>query len=339
MSPTSVKTTVFAAAVILLLAGCSAPVPMEDKKDLRDRVILSRQLMETADHAAAVLDGVVTELYLEGADPHSIAMNARARLMVTDVVRAMALSPDPADGLVRMYVWAQLAEWACGNRQRINPDLMASDCARSYGRIRANIESVARRYMDEKTRQYLDALIARHKEANPNLVTIGLMRIDDIAQHDAAAATVLAESADSMFSPVTDAARELEQTRLLGERLMWLAARMPATLSNAAEGTTLFLLETKRVREGVAMIENTSASFGRVSATMDRLAAGHERVSENLGKLAEAVDAIDRRAASAGTLALVGAVGSLVALLATVVVGFRWVAKSIERSSGSAERR
>ena len=339
MSLTSVKTTALAAVTALLLGGCATPEPIDDKQDLRNRVLLSRKLMETADHASVVFDEVVTEIYLQGADPHKLAMNARARLMVTDVVRAMALSPDPADGLVRMYVWSQLAEWACGNRQRINPDLMASDCARTYGRIRANIDAVARAYMDERTRNHLDALVARHKEANPNLLTIGLMRIDDIAQSDMATATVLQESADSMFSPVTDAARELEQTRLLGERLMWLAERMPATLSHAAEGTTLFLLESQRVREGAAMIENTSANFGRVSETMGRLSAGHERVSENLGKLAEAVDAIDRRAASAGTLALVGAVGSLVALLATVVVGFRWVAKSIERSSGSAERR
>jgi hypothetical protein len=193
--------------------------------------------------------------------------------------------------------------------------------------------------MDEKTRQHLDDQIARHKAANPNLLTIGLMRIDDITQADVDTATVLQESADSMFSPVTDAARELEQTRLLGERLMWLAERMPATLSLAAEGTALFLLESQRVREGVAMVETASSNFGRVGATLDRLSAGHEHVSENLGKLAEAVDAIDRRATSAGTLAAVGAALGFAALLVTVLVGFRWVARSIERGADTADRR
>jgi chromosome segregation ATPase len=104
-------------------------------------------------------------------------------------------------------------------------------------------------------------------------MTIGTVRLEDLTRQLAQAEERKDEVAPSLFSPVTEAAQQLEQVRLLGDRAIWLLSRLPETISWRASA---FLMEVLSSDGFVAIKE---------------LAAG---ISERLNLVHENVDALDR---------------------------------------------
>ena len=314
-----------------LASGCvnMAPPPPENKQDLRNRVVLSRELLEIADHADTVMAEQVSQVLLQHADPLKVATMTLVRSGAVASIRSLALCADPEEGLIRLYVWAHLGEWACENRVRSNPEMMMDNCAETYGRIRLRVDSLAGRALSAERRHHLDDIIERYRKEHPGQNVVGLMRIDEFAPPGSADAGILENAADSMLSPVTDAARQLEQTRLLGDRLAWLLSRLPGAIGNEADGTTRMLMESDRVRQAMANAEKAIDGMGRTAQAMHDLSEAQYALSTKLDVLSRSLDDVGEEARAIHREAVVAVIAIGLPLLGAVTFGLWSIARAI----------
>ncbi len=293
----------------ILASGCMSPPPVDpgDQAEFRDAVELSAQLLVIADIASSAFTDRVAQLRIDGASDlisytaETIRNNAVANF------RAIALSPDPANGLVNMYIFAKLGLWGCENRILTHPDLFDEDCDATYGLVQRRIETLASQWMTREQIGDLDRRIDEFKQRYPGRMMIGSVRLEDLTRQIAEFEERTDQVAPSLFSPVTEAAQQLEQVRLLGDRAIWLMSRMPETLSWRASAFLMEILSS----DGFAAMKELAASIAerlklvhenvaRLDESMDNLGSTVERGAATIQGLQGQIGALDGRMSDLG---------------------------------------
>jgi hypothetical protein len=206
---------------------------------------------------------------------------------------------------------------------RLNPTLIPDNCARSYGAVAARINHVAEKVIDPKRRAQIDALVADFMEHNPDRLTIGTMRLQEVVDSRKLKQVNLDDMTPTMFSPISDAARQLEQTRLLGMQLVWLLARMPVAIGEEVETGARVVLESEGMKgtlgrvDAVAMrLEAAAGTLARVAEAQAKVSAELAGVHESLDRISTSVDTLSgaREVANRSLLWLAGIAAGTVAL-------------------------
>ena len=182
-------------------------------------------------------------------------------------------------------------------------------------------------------RAKFDAVIDRYLAEHPDIVNVGLFRIEDLAEYSGTRMTILDAAPRDMLSPVEDAAGEIEQARLVGMQLVWLASRLP----NAAGW------------EAQTVVDQTLSSeeFNRLSGSRETLGKGIQSHDGTIKSLAKDLDAVAVAVDGLGTeISTLGAVRAMVhdallaigGVLAVAIVAGAWflhhLARRIERRIG-----
>ena len=330
-----------AALASVTIAGCQAEAHRtDDRENLRQRLALSQRLLEIADEAHSTTEQALVQAQLQKDSPTHIAVAERTHTHVSTLVRSLALTQSPEQSIVRLYVWVRLAEWACHNRVEADPVLVPDNCDLVFPALRQHIDSLAAKVIDADALSHLDGIVTRYQERHPKQLSIGMMRIDDLADHLPAEQMILERAAPTMFSPVSDAARELEQTRLLGSQLVWLMARMPTTLGDEIEATARVLLESDRVREAYGGLEHASAQFANAGTAMRDLTSANEQLATRVDALVNSVEGINGSVANLDSprdlinRALIGGGVIAFASVAGAVGGAMIVLRRLNRDGG-----
>lgn len=312
------------------LGGCAQHRLRSEKEtqNLRNAVELSARLLDIADFTTSVFDQELMRAYYDGVPEDQYSALLRARNGPVSTVRALALTSDPGESLVDLYVYVRLARWACENRIAARTDILQLHCEHTFGRVQERIDAVANELLDAKQRADIDGLIETYKKEHPGQLTIGLMRLTELADFSGSRARVLDAASPDMLSPVTDAARQLEQARLLGGQLVWLFSRMPGAIgweaSSALRGTIespqakALLDRTQRMGEGLASAREAMDTLGN---RVDALAASTSDLSTGISGLkGEVHDLESARRLLHEAMIFVGALAFL-AVIAVAVSG------------------
>jgi hypothetical protein len=270
----------------LALARCTAsPQPAAAESDLRTRLTLSARLLDASDTASAAFENQVTAALLARAPALQIYSYMLSRAEATANIRALALGPDPAGALVDLYVYADLALWACESRARANPTAPLVPCDPTFGVFRTQISAIARECMSADQITKVDAAIAAWKRDHEGQLVVGLMRLSDLVQSRGVGPVMLGDVAPSMFSPVTEAAQQLEEVRVLGYQALWLASRLPVSIGWQADAAAYGVMTSQ---PATATLDGVSALTGRLSESQRSIEA-LSSANVELGKRLEAV--------------------------------------------------
>lgn len=281
------------------LHGCaSAPRATLDESTVRTSVQLSARLLDATDTASAAFDRVVNRALMDGADPRTLASYMLTRAESTGNIRALALGADPAGALVDLYVYSNLAVWACENRVRAHPTLPLAPCAETFGVLQQDVAEIAREYMTPGKLATVDRAIDAWKSAHPQQLVVGLIRLSDLADSSGTAPVVLAQVAPSMFSPVTEAAQQLQEARLLGYQALWLASRLPMSVAWQLDATLYVALASEPATRAITNVESLSAELTEAHQVFSRLADSNRALAANAGSLGERVEALEQSVAS-----------------------------------------
>jgi len=314
------------ACAALPAAGCAPRLEnTHDKDALRQEAVLGVQLMDIADLGNALMREAYAQEALDpDTDSRKLAVTARLTAGVSSTLRAMAISPSPRDGLVQMYIWCRVGKFAARNRERKAPGMVPDLSESVYGRIEAQLQPIAERNLSARQLASIDAIIVRFTEANPDLLSVGLMRLDDIAESKEAADLILPDSAPDMLSPVTDAARQLELMRLLGLQAIWLVARTPEAVGMELDGSARVILESKPIERLLERTGSIQGALGDAGARLDSVSKSQERIAEELRGLSGSLTTI---AAKAERAVLFGGLGAVVMLVIGFAIGRRGSSK------------
>jgi hypothetical protein len=285
-----------------MLAGCTgAPQSTANIAEIRSSVQLSARLLDASDTASAAFDRVVNHALMEGAPPRELYSYMLTRAEATANVRALALGADPAGALVDLYVFSQLALWTCENRARLHPEIALTPCESTYGVLKDEVAQIAREYMTPEKLARVDGAIAAWIKTHPDRMVTGLIRLSDLAESSGTAPVVLEQVAPSMFSPVTEAAQQLQEARLLGYQALWLASRLPMSLAWQLDATIYGAMSSDPAVQAISSVKSLSHGIAEAHQAFGTLAASNAALSAQAGALGERVEALEKSVAALGT--------------------------------------
>ncbi|MBU3729317.1 MAG: hypothetical protein FGM37_08750 [Phycisphaerales bacterium] len=283
------------------LAGCAgAPQPAANVAEIRSSVQLSARLLDASDTTSAAFDRIVNKALMESASPRELYSYMLTRAEATANVRALALGADPAGALVDLYVFSRLAVWACENRIRLHPEIALTPCGSTYGVLREEVAQVAREYMTPEKLARVDGAIEAWMKAHPDRMVIGLIRLSDLSETSGTAPVVLEQVAPSMFSPVTEAAQQLQEARLLGYQALWLASRLPMSLAWQLDATIYGAISSDPAARAISNVESLSDGIAGAHEVFQNLAASNSALSAQAAALGDRVQALEKSVATLG---------------------------------------
>lgn len=285
--PIVVRASVLAAAVLLILAlacGCSllhsaVRTVTGSKAPQYDSVLLQQRLMRFADDFNSRLVVAIDSL---PAPTNSAYATARLRFKLNCVSSTLAVATGPNElmNLADMFVLVTLTRAFV--EEPGMPGVYGESARPLLGACRdgeTNITDMALTIISPQQLDELRDVVAQWRQQNPDLrsalFTRALGLEVEITQRQQRTQT----ASGSLFSMLRldplagldPAARELAQTRLFGERTLFLAHRKPTLVRWQAELLVLETSETPLLLEVRSNATETVAALERVSKTVEQL--------------------------------------------------------------------
>ncbi len=293
-------------AVGMVAAGCqsvpaqSPPSASASRSAGLDELAVQALVMEMADEYMATLgEAVYLHLYYPEQDPRGRALATSFLRNGTGAAIDIATSANPDAALLDMVVLASLQRWSF---ERHWADLATHDSARveaAAARLvagEARVKELAGQVLSTEQLADLGSLIAEWQSHNAHRTVVALVRFDEFTDERRLPTLASRRRAGGLFRAVDDATAEIEQSRLLGERLLWGATRYPYLLGQQSELTAYRLADQPELREATATMQAaqrlSEAATRRLNDLDSELA---DAVDEALAKIrAERVEAIDQ---------------------------------------------
>ena len=300
---------------VAVVAGCAAPPPRVDAR-ARDRVALSAELLDIADLGASRFQSMFLKYATSNTPRDQVARLALVRNEAVANMRTIALGNDPGRDLIDMYVWSCAATHVCHHRNAVLANLIPDICGETYEPIRLRVQQVAKEWIAPDRLARIDLAIDTFLDKHPDMMTAALFRMVDLKERldPAVQPTEVFQPDDSMFSPVTDAARQLEQTRITAQQMLWMLARMPTAAGWEAQAQVSLALSSPEVQE---LRTQVTALQGGVHALSESVQQLGERVGGDgglRGVLREAI--VTGGAVLAGLMVLATLSAALIARMA-----------------------
>jgi hypothetical protein len=283
--------------------GNQAEPDLSAESSKKSQQQVQSELMAFADRFfAASLESAKT---LEAAQqsPEGRYTAAGARLVGLVVTTDIAASPNPAGALLDMTVFVTLKRmvWEAYWMPEVYGEA-GQPVLDTLRELEADIWQIAAGVYTEDQLDKLRAVIDDWKAAHPDAVAVDFVRLSELGDSREAQTLVEAGRSGGMLAPVKEANRNLEEMRLLAERLAFMATRMQLMISLQVEMASAKLatqpearqlLEDSRIftdatdRATEAFAELVADLPGERIAAIDQILAGlseeRERIFADLG--------------------------------------------------------
>jgi len=286
---------------------------------------LRQRLMAFADLAMGEMARASASILRSDSTAQTRAFVQLLQAQVAATSLALAVEPDPETALQDLMVSmaAERASLAAPSTPPMDPAARAV-LDTTLGRLEGEIWTVGESTYAPAELSTLRARIKGWQDDAPKSSPAGLVRVADLP------ATAGPQMSKGLFAPLDEANRQLEESRLLGERFLFLAERLPVITLWQAEAVTWEVLaapESRRTLDGLAVM----------SATLERLALRVDSLPALLDGQREAfLAAFDARETTARTL--MADAGTLMASAGTLVDGSQHATASLAAALASAER-
>jgi hypothetical protein len=262
-----------------LLTGCSS-APRSGANELpADRVArptvtgaeaqsLQSSVMALADTA---MQRIASEINLarSGTTPEARRDEMSTRLALSSSIVAIAMQPDAVDALADMLTFTTLT----ADAQRVAA--MGKDAESPEARLLRALElndadawRVAERWVNEPTRIAFRAHILSWSGSRRSAADVAFVRLADVKR----GGSTSVEADSGLFDSLHAATQQFDQTRLLAERSLFLAQRIPFLMRLQAEVYTGNALATKEAQQTQAQLEQMSSIMETVSTLLAGMA-------------------------------------------------------------------
>jgi hypothetical protein len=283
-----------------------------------DVIRLQSELMALADTEIARIVAETAAATLDK-DPAVREFSHVTRLTLGTALLAIVTGPDPVDALLDMLTFSTLVADAARNSAKGKAaDSVEARVLRALELNEADAWKLAERWLDAAARSALREQILSWPGQRRAPADVGYVRLSDLPR--TGSATV--EVGEGAISSLRAAVKQTEQVRLLGERSLYLAQRMPFALRWQAEAftyNTLAMDESRQLLAQVGGLTDTANSVVReVAGLPEQLARERAAALQDLftriegerrGMLEQIAEVVkkERSAALAETAAAVAA--------------------------------
>jgi hypothetical protein len=267
------------AMLCVLAAGCSSSPRSAPSKQPADQVgrptvtgaeaqSLQSSVMALADTS---MQRIASEISLarKGATPEARRDEMATRLALSSSIVAIAMQPDAVDALADLLTFTTLT----ADAQRVaalgkEADSYEARLLRALEQNDADAWHVAERWVNEPTRIAFREHILSWKGSRNSAAEVAYVRLADVKR----AGSTTVESDSGLFDSLHAATQQFDQTRMLAERSLFLAQRIPFLMRLQAELYTGNALATKEAQQTQAQLEQMSSIMETVSKLLGGMA-------------------------------------------------------------------
>jgi len=279
---------IYVAILCVLAVGCSSSPRSETTKQPVDQVVrpivtgaeaqsLQSSVMALADTS---MQRIAAEINLArpGTTPEARRDEMSTRLVLSSSIVAIAMQPDAVDALGDLLTFTTLTADAQRNAAMgKEADSYEARLLRALEQNDADAWRVAERWVNEPTRIAFRERILSYQGSRRSAAAVAFVRLGDVKR----GGSTSVESDSGLFDSLHAATQQMDQTRMLAERSLFLAQRIPFLMRLQAEVYTGNALATKEAQQTQAQLEQMSAIMERVSTMLAGMAQqiAHERAA------------------------------------------------------------
>ena len=250
---------------------------------------LQLELMSYGDRYASIAAQALDDSERMGSSPET------RRTILADLVYSIAAAftvaaePDPQLALLDLVVMTTMGRIVFEDYWRPRLGAPTEPVITAFEKLEKDIWTVASPILDQAQQQELRERIETFHAENPELSTFSNLRFADFPSRRASS-TFKKKKSGGIFSSVKNISDQVEQTRIMAERAMYLSTRLPLLSGGFADVWLSRLSKNPAVED----LREDVRTFALVS---DRLATVAEQLSEQItSERTEAIEQVMREA-------------------------------------------
>ncbi|CAB1058674.1 hypothetical protein D1BOALGB6SA_3430 [Olavius sp. associated proteobacterium Delta 1] len=279
-----ILTTLFITVILLLIIQTFCFAAKRDMKKgyVMTEVELQSELMSYADRFASIMSQDFEDFDSQkpGRQARRFILNDQAYSL--SAVYTIAAEPNPQVGLLDMVAVTTL-------RRTIYEDNMRRKYGRSidvlvagFRQLEKDVWRMAAKVLTKEQQGELRQLILYWRKNNPNKIVYNYLRFSDFASHRRNSTLVKKVQAGGMFKTVKEVTQQVEETRMLAERGIFLGTRLPLLTGHFAEVWMSQLLVSPETNKILADVHTFSTVSERMAKVAEQLP---DKVMKDASKL------------------------------------------------------
>ena len=265
-------------------------------------------------------------------DPGIRARAHSFKLQTASSVYDIATGTNPFAKLMDFILLAELQDLVWnreGQAAKSFGEAAAAPLTKALQQGREDAWGLAARILKPEQRSVLETMIAEWRQAHPDAEAIAFVRFDDFAEYRGKTVLDGVPLGAGLLAPVSEATRQLAETRLLAERSMYLAKRMPLLLRWHAEAFMNSVLSREEFADWKALAD-------RVATLAESLPS--RIADERVVVLKSAQDRVNHRGdvVRASAIFIAGLMACLIVLIFALALVYRRMAPRAPRPATPA---
>ncbi|HXX95394.1 MAG TPA: hypothetical protein VEN81_17360, partial [Planctomycetota bacterium] len=235
---------------------------------------LERYLDNFADRDVTLVSDACDLIKREVTTPEARRLLDQLKVQNATAVYDIVTSPNTLGHLLDLYVMVQLQHlvWITeGQARKLFGDRGHEHAALALGAARQEISNLADLAMKTDRREKVDQKILDWRRNNPEVQFVSMIRFGSLPEASGKSILEAIPSFFDILNPLDDAARSVEDTKKMAERVFFLSKRMPQLLNWQTESLLDGLLSKHEVSQVIEGVQSVSGSVDRVSRTLERV--------------------------------------------------------------------
>jgi hypothetical protein len=279
-----ILTVIFLSVVFFLTAQTYSFAAKKDKQKeyVMTEIELQSELMSYADRFASIM-----AQSFEDFDALKPSPEAR-HFVLDDMVHAIsavfttAAEPNPQTALLDMVAIATLGRMIFEDNIRRRYGKPIEVYAKGFGELEKDIWQIAAKILSIEQQHEVRGLIVEWRKQNPDKIIYNYFRFSDFAADRRKSTLVKKDQTGGLFKSVQQATQQVEETRMLAERGLYLATRMPLLTGAFSEVWMTQLLLNPEANKILQDLHSVSDVSGRLATVAEQLP---DKVMKDVSKL------------------------------------------------------
>jgi hypothetical protein len=234
-------------------------------------VELQSELMSYADRFASIITQAFDDYEDLKPKPEAYRFILSDLVYSISSVYTIAAEPNPQVGLLDMVAVTTLGRMIYEDNMRRKYGKSTVVIVKGFRQLEKDIWSIAAKVLTSEQRGELRQMILLWRKNNPDMVVYNYLRFSDFAAQRRNSTLVKKVQAGGLFKTVQEVTQQVEETRMLAERGIFLATRLPLQMGNFAEVWMSQLLISPETNKILADIHTVSTVSERMATVAEQL--------------------------------------------------------------------
>ena len=263
-------TVFFLTLMFFFIAQTFSFAAQKDKKKgyVMTEVELQSELMSYADRFASIITQAFEDFETLKPKPQARQFILSDLVYSISAVYTIAAEPNPQVGLLDMVAVTTLGRLIYEKNIRRKYGKTTEVLGEGFRQLEKDIWRIAAKVLTNEQQAELLQLIQFWYTKNPNKVVYNYLRFSDFAAQRRNSTLVKKVQTGGLFKTVQEVTQQVEETRMLAERGIFLATRLPILMGNFAEVWMTQLLvspETSKILADVHTFSTVSERLAKVA--------------------------------------------------------------------------